>query len=464
MVDHIFSNNEIQIITLLAKGMKNNQIADNLHFSQAYISQTTKQIRIKLDQVINSVYFLQELGILDDTSKLNFSNIYDFMTKKENKKKHSKPVKKRNSVDSHVVDKIITNYKINSDNPIYRETYIQKSSESENDYQNILKFDCAIGLLPIYFSLLIEIQKKNTTFFDVEEFIINTRRLTIVEEIFSSNGIYSNYIIKDIGRSDQMIFESHLLLNKFTNYTSRIFGTLRDQNIIQEFEKKDSEYHVKINALNFENVYRTIKDIFSPHMYPIRDTNENIILRHTNILFDPKIFINRIQLTVKLSRELDLFNFRKPPENGISVNSEKYYRNILSIPLVGTIRSNPNQNVIYILNQYENSKKEELREVDYNLNPIIEQMLTSHRINEIIRECYDTSAVHMSPQYLVKKLIARPLHSSQLFVILMIVFSKEIFRSKQTHNPLSRLYNHIKNKEDWEVFMKRQYTVKSFNS
>ena len=462
-MEHVFSDNEISILRLLIGGFKNKQIADDLNFSQAYVSQTVKKIRLKFNQIVDSIYLLQEMGILDKNLKLNIVNnvnsiFTDNASTYQGNIRNSFHIQNKSIDKKNKSDKFLSNdLSIKTDTKSYQNPFFDINKKI--NVHHLLKLDAKFGLIPALMSLLLQLQKKKYEKFDITDFIIDMRRLMVIEKLLSVDQNTVHYMISDITKPEYLIFESSPRANHFPrSFIDRIFEPLKNKKLLHSV-KRDylGRYIVNSDIDGLEPLRRySVQELFttSKDFYGYKKNRDISGFKNYNVLYEFENFTRRIDLTIRLLISLQNINLKNNFINSSLLNREYYEK--LSLPLVGTMRQQNGSNVIYLLKYYEvSNKRKNLDSVDVEINDLILPILKHSDIQEILKECYYFSEDRERPFYYMKKLIARHRNSSGIFVIFMISFSKKIILSKQTHNPLHRLYNDIKHENNWEVYMSR---------
>ena len=319
--------------------------------------------------------------------------------------------------------------------------------------------DAAFGLIPALAAILKHNDQETIRSFDISEFVTRMRQFMILEECFCSlNHDKLDQELANVTKADFLIFDNRVENNKLPgNFLEKIFSPLIKNNkyLFSYNYKAVGHYLIKKNPLFVTEHPYIVKDIGD--IFYLQNKIKTGTLRWENSpIVNPDSFINRVELTCELFDELKKQNIVQFASSKLS-NPElaKFYDELLTLPLIGTLREFPNQTVLYVMIYYQTHGEVELEKVNIQLDHLFPKIIQHHpKIRKIVSQCATFCKPSGGHDCYITKLLARPYDSTSICAVFFMTFLKDIKKSKQEKLPLKQLAEYVRTTLRWEVYMK----------
>jgi hypothetical protein len=281
----------------------------------------------------------------------------------------------------------------------------------------------------------------------------------VLEELFCGKHCdKAEQELMNITKPDQLLFSSRVENNKLPNdFVSRIFQPLVNQfRYLTDFEyTKNGKYNVKKNPQHVHSNPIMPKEIIES--LSITNKIKRNTLHYTySPIENPELLINKIELTCELYDELKkntaISHLKSRFEN---IESIRLIDELLSFPLVGSIRLFPDQTVLYLLSYYGLRRHEELEALNIQLDHVLPNILKSNtEFRKIVQESAKLCRPNGGYDCYITKMLCRPHGSTGVCVVYFISFLKDIKTAKQDKLPLKILADYVQKELQWEVYLK----------
>ena len=301
------------------------------------------------------------------------------------------------------------------------------------------RLDQYIGIIPSIMASNMMI-KENTI--NLKSYVSYLRRLSTMEQIFFEEETFDNRV-KICGNktAEYNLFGQLMLQDLSENELESMLSELKQSKIISKMDPMDDNCYAVKKDPNFdflETITSSFQSEFNSSKLYLQESKTNTRAFEN--------LIEKLNLTFDLIKELQNENFLVDLNHHLD-SLGCSYKNKLNLPLVGSIKGNPENVVVYILSYLESSKKNsELQELNFQMKSMLKYFFQNLSFKKIIKKTAFVGGI--VDNCFVRRVVTVSENSKNLCVLYCIMFKSDLFLNTSNDSMID-LRNNIEKKLKW---------------
>ena len=312
------------------------------------------------------------------------------------------------------------------------------------------KLDQYIGIIPSMMAFNTMIEENNI---DLKYYLSYLRKLSIMQQIFFEEGNFDHRVkICNYKTPEYNLFGQTMLQDPPDNELESLLSELKQSKIISKMDPADDDCFTVKKDPQFDFL-----DLIMSSFQSEFDSSKLYLQESKTNSSSLENLIEKFNLTLDLIKELQNKNFLVNLNHHLA-SLECSYKNKLNLPLVGSIKGNPENVVIYILSYLESSKKNsELQELNFQMKSMLKYFFQNPSFKKIIKKTALVGGI--VDNCFVRRVVTVSETDKNLCVLYCIMFKSDLFLNTSNDSMID-LRNNIEKKLKWNsVYNMSEYVT-----
>ena len=301
------------------------------------------------------------------------------------------------------------------------------------------KLDQYVGIIPSIMASNMMIEKNQI---NLKSYMSYLRQFSTLEKIFFEDEMFDNRVkICNNKTAEYTLFGQLMLQDTSDNEFESLLSELKQSKIISKMDSTDDDCFIIKKDTQFDfldSINSSFQSEFNSNKLHLQESKTN----HPSF----EILMEKLSLTFDLIKELQNEHFLVDLNNYL-ISLECPYKNKLNLPLVGSIKGNPENVVVYILSYLESSKKNsELQELNFQMKSMLKYFFQNPAFKKIIKKTAFAGGI--VDNCFIRRIVTVSETGNNLCVLYCIMFKSDLFLNAGNDSMID-LRNNIEKKLKW---------------